>query len=110
MKYKFFKKMIKDFVAIYKCDKSRDLALEKAIGGDTVVITSEMGKLIDKMLFDFSEEAGDEYGLIEDLVFEHMLRDNYDKVKGIISFNGEEYEATPKSIFKLIKKSQNLKF
>ena len=103
MKYKFFEQRISDIVALYKCTVSRDLALQKALGGDTSVSTTDISMLLDKMVYHLAEESGDTYKLIEDLVFDNMLRIDYENNNGSISFNGNMYKANPKSVFNLIK-------
>ena len=103
MKLKYFKKRLDRIIEIYNASTNKDLALEKVFGGDTSINTVDITSIVDKMLLDLADEVKDTYELIEVLVYEHMLRVDYEDNHGKIIFKDKSYNATPKVIFKLIK-------
>ena len=107
MTKKYFEKTIINLIKIYDTVNAKDIAIEKALGGDTTVLSTDIPTIVDKMVVDLVSEMNDENGLIESLVFEHMMRNDYNDKKGFVLLDGKEYKATPNKIYKLLKVKNN---
>ena len=103
MKRKFFKKRVLNLVKTYELLTERDLRLEKAFGGDTVISPIDVSRSIDNMVFDFCEELDDDFGIIEELIFEHLLSPSYNKKENKITLtDGKKIPATIKAVWKAL--------
>lgn len=105
MKFKTFDEIINSIVELYQKSCDSDKRLEKALGGDTTVITDNVEKTMDRLINALIIELGDdkEDGWIDYLIYENMISHNYNPKEKRITIKGKKYPVTTKVIWKILK-------
>lgn len=107
MKYETFEGLVNLVVDMYKTSYERDQAIAKALGGDTVVVTEDVGKAMDRITDILTAELepncpSDKESWVDYLVFENMIMDDYDPKVPRIEIDGKRYPATPKVVWDIL--------